>query len=154
VMLCYNNGVFSRYQFKITNHHCILFTLESLLRSLLNCVQLCDRPPSNFTKTVHKHPCPNQRWNRQLQWPTTIWGVVHSDPKSKSSHKHVLWIPTLKRLIIYDLRPSHFITRKGPQAHNGWAPWLTAQIKSLFLPEIQTRSSSPQAVVLLTGMPL
>ena len=52
--LLYNNGVFSQYQFKITTHHCIIFVLEPLLRSLLNRVQVCDRPPGSFVKTVKK----------------------------------------------------------------------------------------------------
>jgi hypothetical protein len=76
--LCYNNGVFSRYQFKITNHHRIarIFTLEPLFRSLFNRVQVCDRPPSGFVKAVNKYQCPNQRWNRQLLWLTTMGYTV------------------------------------------------------------------------------
>jgi hypothetical protein len=96
-----------------------IFTLEPLLRSLLNRVQMCDISPSSFVKTMNKY---------HINAPTS-GGTgnscghnhgVHSHPKSKSSsHKHVLWIPTVPRHIIYDLRSSHFVMRKWPQAHNG-----------------------------------
>ena len=154
--LCYNNGVFRRYQFKITNHHCIILTLEPLLRSLLNRVQVCDRPPSSFVKTVNKYQCPNQQCNRQLQWPTTMRyiliqsrNLLHTNMSFEFPHS------SLSSFMIYG--PAILSWEKGPRrtmgskmgGHRG-----RRHRESLFLPEIQTRSSSPQAVILLTGMPL
>jgi hypothetical protein len=74
--LCYNNGVFRRYQFKITNHHRItrIFTLKPLLRSLLNRVQVCDRPPSGFLKSVDKINYPTSGETGNCSGPQP-WGT-------------------------------------------------------------------------------
>jgi hypothetical protein len=115
---CYNHGVFSRYQFKITNHHRIIFTLEPLLRSLLNRVQVCDRLRSGFVKTVNKYQCPNQQWNRQLQWPTTMgYIVIQSRNLLNTNMFSEFPHPRVSSFMIYS--PAILSWEKGPKRTMG-----------------------------------